>query len=168
MFIHQSDCRRYGKLSKELENSFTKENDDYPYNLVSACHLINEYKCWQPKTTAPGSSGVAFSQKGKPKNDKDKNKDDSWQKKATCHHCGEIGHIRRKCPTLQDDADKDTNSDKINSQPKSLKEKKTSEKKKKKVSFPQQHKETDNDKSEPKNQFLSFGFCKTSNAPIKL
>jgi hypothetical protein len=36
MFIHQSDRRRYGKLSEELENSSTKGNDDYPDNLVSA------------------------------------------------------------------------------------------------------------------------------------
>ena len=42
MFIYQSDRRRYGKLSEELENSFTKGNDDYPDNLVSAYHLINE------------------------------------------------------------------------------------------------------------------------------
>lgn len=48
MFIHQSDRRWYNKLSKKLESSFSKGNDDYPNNLVSAYHLINEYKCWQP------------------------------------------------------------------------------------------------------------------------
>jgi hypothetical protein len=95
--IHQRDRCRYGKLSEELENSFTKGNDDYPDNLVSAYHLINEYKCWQPKTTTPDSSGVAFAQKGKGKADC-KDKDNSWQKKTTCHHCGKIGHIRPNCP----------------------------------------------------------------------
>ena len=29
MFITQSDRHRYGKLSEELDNSFTKGNDDY-------------------------------------------------------------------------------------------------------------------------------------------
>jgi hypothetical protein len=60
MFIRQSDRRRYGKLSEDLENSFTKGNDDYPDNLVSAYHLINEYKCWNPIRTAPEASSVAF------------------------------------------------------------------------------------------------------------
>ena len=79
MFIHQSDRRRYGKLSEDLENSFTKGNDDYPNNLVSAYHLINEYKCYQPKSAAPESSGVAFAQKtgNKGKDNSSKNSDDS-------------------------------------------------------------------------------------------
>jgi hypothetical protein len=78
MFIHQSDCRQYGKLSEDLENSFTKGKDDYPENLVSAYHFINEFKCWQPKNTVPDSSGVAFTSKGKAKGKGDsKDKDDS-------------------------------------------------------------------------------------------
>jgi hypothetical protein len=97
MFIHQSDRRWYGKLSEELENSFTKGNDNYPNNLVSTYHLINEYKCWQPKSATPDSFGVAFAPKGNGKVDQ-KNNDGSWQKKATCHHCGKIGHIRPNCP----------------------------------------------------------------------
>jgi hypothetical protein len=104
MFIYQSDRRLYGKLSEDLENSFIKGNADYPDNLVSAYHLINEYKCWQPKSAAPDSSGVAFAQKNsKGKDDQSKNKEDSWQKKATCHHCGELGHIRPNRPALKDD-----------------------------------------------------------------
>ena len=42
MFVHQSDKRRYGKLMEDLENSYTKGNDDYPQDLVSTYHLINE------------------------------------------------------------------------------------------------------------------------------
>ena len=102
IFIHQSDRRRYGKLSENLENSFTtKANDDYPNNLVSAYHLINEYNCYSPKSPAPDSAAVAFAQKaGKGKGNSGKNKDDSWQAKATCHHCGEIGHIHPICTPL--------------------------------------------------------------------
>ena len=44
MFLHQSDRRRYGKLLHELENDFTKGNDDYPDTLVKAYHLLSEYK----------------------------------------------------------------------------------------------------------------------------
>jgi hypothetical protein len=131
MFIHQSGRRPCGKLSEELENSFTKGNGDYPINLVSAYHLINEYKCWQLKSAAPDSSGAAFAQKGKGKVDQ-KNNDDSWQKKATCHHRGKIGHIRPKCPTLKDDEDKETGDDKSDTTPKSSKDTKNAKKKKKK------------------------------------
>jgi capsular polysaccharide biosynthesis protein len=63
MFVDQSDRRRFGKLSEELENSFTKGNDDYPDNLVSAYHLINEHEHCTPRSAAPDSSGVAFAQK---------------------------------------------------------------------------------------------------------
>jgi hypothetical protein len=164
MFIHQSDRRRCGKLSEDLENSFTKGNDDYPSNLFSAYHLINEYKCWQPKSAAPDSSGVAFSQKGKGK--VDSNKDDSWQKKATCHHCGEIGHIRPNCPTLKDDGDKETDDNTSDTTPKSSKDNKNVKKKKKKTSFAQPITESENE-SETENQFLNFGFCNIS-APMNL
>jgi hypothetical protein len=44
MFLHQSDRRhRYGKLLEELENDFTKGNDDYPETLVN--HLIRQPIC---------------------------------------------------------------------------------------------------------------------------
>jgi hypothetical protein len=53
---------------------------------------------------APESSGIAFAQNtGKGKDKSSKNKDNSWQTKATCHHCDEIGHIRLDFPVLEDD-----------------------------------------------------------------
>jgi hypothetical protein len=135
MFIHQSDRHQYGKLSEEFETSFTKGNDDYPDNLVSDYHLINEYKYWRPKSAAPDSSGVAFAQKGKGKVDQSNN-DNSWQKKATrLHCCGEIGHIRPNCPTLKDDENKETDNNKSNTTPKSSKDTNNVEKKKEKNLF---------------------------------
>ena len=171
MFIHQSDRRRYGKLSEDLENSFTKGNDDYPNNLVSAYHLINEYKCYTPKSQAPDSTGVAFAQKAsKGKDNSSKNKDDSWQAKATCHHCGEIGHIRPNCPALKEDEDKEDTADKSESPSKSSKDTKSADKKKKKTSFAQKNTvysaETD-DEGETENQFVNFGFVNPS-SPINL
>jgi hypothetical protein len=68
MFLHQSDRRQYGKLLEELENDFTKGNDDsYPDTLVKAYHLLSEYKHYQPKKFVPtdSSSSVAFVQKTK-------------------------------------------------------------------------------------------------------
>jgi hypothetical protein len=164
VFIHQSDRRRFGKLSEELENSFTKGNDDYPDNLVSACHLINEHKHHTPRSAMPDSSGVAFAQKSEKGNDNhNKNKDDSWQEKATCHHCGKFGHIRPNCPALKDAEDEEPDVDKSDA---ASKDKKT-EKKKKRTSFAQQAAETDN-QSEPESQFTNFGFCATTSTPVNL
>ena len=83
MFIHQSDRRRYGKLSEELENAFTKGNDDYPDNLVSTYHLLNEYKNWSPRSLVPEVHGIAFAQKGKKKKSSS-SEDKEWQKDAIC------------------------------------------------------------------------------------
>ena len=172
MFIHQSDRRRCGKLSEDLENSFTKGNDDYPENLVSAYHLINEYKCWQPKSAAPDSSGVAFAQKNSKGKDEQKNKYDSWQKKATCHHCGKLGHIRPNCPALKDDDDKDVSaepSDPTKNNPKNTsKEKKSSLKKKTAFAQNAAPSESENDGESDSNQFVTFGFCNTSPSPMNL
>jgi hypothetical protein len=169
MFIHQSDRRRYGKLSEELENSFTKGNDDYPDNLVSAYHLINEYKCWKPTSSTPESSGVAFAQKGKGKQDKSK---DEWQKKATCHNCGEIGHIRPNCPKLQENED-NNNDDKDSSSTKPKENSTASDNKpKKKTSFAQCRtttaSDTDTEGDNEQTSFVNFGFCTTSSKKTDL
>ena len=100
MFIAQSDHHRYGKLSKELKNDFTKGNNDYPTNLVSAFHLINEFKQWQPPMTTPASSRVAFA-------GCTCQSDDDWKKSAICHNCRKKGHIHPDCPKLAADNDSD-------------------------------------------------------------
>ena len=175
MFLRQSDRRCYGKLSEELENAFTKGNDDYPDNLVSAYHLINEYKCWQPIGAAPEASGVAFAQKHKGKGNKGKSNDDSWEKKAKCHHCGEVGHIRPNCPTIQDDEDNNTSdTEKTDSNIRKSKATNKTEKKKSektKTSLAQDANTTDAEESEPENQFFqydSFGFCSVASPDLKL
>jgi hypothetical protein len=110
---------------------------------------------------------VAFAQRGKRKVDSN-NKDDSWQKKATCHHCGETGHIRPNCPILKDNDDKEADGDKSNTTPKSSKDNKDVEKKKKNTSFAQPIAESENE-SKTENQFLKFGFCTTTiSAPMNL
>ena len=157
MFLHQSDRRRYGKLLEELENDFTKGNDDYPQTLVKAYHLLCEYKHYTPKfVPTDSSSSVAFVQKTKSMSrTSEKVKDDSWILKATCHECGEIGHIRPQCPLILDGDDSKTEGP---SKSKS-KEKKPAEKKSKKTTFAQtETTETDNE-DESSNQFASYGFA---------
>jgi hypothetical protein len=138
---------------EELENSFTKGNDDYPDNLVSAYHLINEYKNWQPRSAIPEPTGVAFTQKGAGKNNKDKN--DDWKKEAVCHECGEKGHIRPNCPKRKEESDDDTPA------PKKSALKKKADKKKPQVSFATGAASKD-DEDETESQFYNFGFCTTS------
>ena len=94
-FVINSDLRRYGRLIEELENDYTKGNDNYPRNMVKAYQLLNEYNQWNPRETLPESSGVAFLQQGS--NKKFAQRTSEWKKKATCHNCGQKGHIRPEC-----------------------------------------------------------------------
>ena len=41
-FIINSELKRYGRLIEELENKYTKGNDNYPRNMVKAYQLLNE------------------------------------------------------------------------------------------------------------------------------
>ena len=63
-FVINSGFWRYGRLIKEIENDYTKDNDNYSRNMVKANQLLNEYKQWKQRATLPESSGVAFSQQG--------------------------------------------------------------------------------------------------------
>ena len=104
-FIIASDPKCYCRLVKELENDYTKGNNDYPTNMVNAYQLINEYKSWAPRTSLPEVSGVAFSQQGNSKADQ---RTAEWKKKAVCHNCGKRVHIKPDCtePIIDND---DTN-----------------------------------------------------------
>ena len=117
-FVINSDLRQYGRLIEGLENDYTKGNDNYPRNMVKAYQLLNEYKQWNPSATLHESSGVAFSQQGN--DNKSAHRTTEWKKKATCHNCGQKGHIRPECPepkTENDDNKKedDNNPDKKSS-----------------------------------------------------
>ena len=63
-FVINSDLRKYVRLIEELENDYTKVNDNYPRNMVKAYQLLNEYKQWNPRATIHESSVVAFLQQG--------------------------------------------------------------------------------------------------------
>ena len=94
-FVINSDLRRYVHLIEELENDYTKGNGNYPHNTVKAYQFLNEYSQWNPRATLPESSGVAFVQQGN--NNKSAQRTTKWKKKATCHNCGQKGHISPEC-----------------------------------------------------------------------
>ena len=105
VFVLASDPKRYGRLAEELENDYTKGNNNYPTNMVKAYQLINEYKSWTPITLLPEVSGVVFSQQGK---SKAAQRTAEWKNKAVCHNCGKKEHIKPDCtePIIDND---DTN-----------------------------------------------------------
>ena len=39
--VINSDLKRYGPLIEELENEYTKGNDNYPLNMVKSYQLLN-------------------------------------------------------------------------------------------------------------------------------
>ena len=41
-FVISYELRRYGRLIEELENNYTKGNDNYPRNMVKAYQFLNE------------------------------------------------------------------------------------------------------------------------------
>ena len=63
-FVINSDLKQYGRLIEELENDYTKGNDNYPRNMVKAYQLLNEYRQCNPRASLPESSGVSFLQQG--------------------------------------------------------------------------------------------------------
>ena len=77
--------------------------------MVKAYQLLNDYKQWNPRATLPESSGVSFSQQGN--NNKSAQRTTEWKKKATCHNCGQKGHIRPECPEPMTENDDDRKED---------------------------------------------------------
>ena len=71
--------------------------------------MLNEYKQWNPRATLHESSGVAFLQQGN--NNKYAQQTTEWKKKATCHNCGQKGHIRPECPEPMTEDDNDKKED---------------------------------------------------------
>jgi hypothetical protein len=108
MFIQQCDRRRFGKLVEELENDYTKGNDNYPQDLVSAYRLLSEYKNWQRYQNVPEATSVAFVNK------QSTDGFEEWAKKQTCHLCGKKGHVKPQCPDVnknKEDSDEDVQDD---------------------------------------------------------
>ena len=96
MFVIASDPKRYGRLVEELENDYTKGNNNYPTNMVKSCQLINEYKSWTPRTSLPEVSGQS-------------SRKNRWmEKESSLPQLQKKGHIKTDCtePIMDND---DTN-----------------------------------------------------------
>ena len=55
-------CRkRYGKLLTELQNDYTKGNNNYPENIIKSYNLLGQYKRDQtPAVKHRGDEGIRF------------------------------------------------------------------------------------------------------------
>ena len=112
LLIHQSDCRQKRQiLCRTWEFLHQRTCDDYPNNLASEYHLINEYKSARQWNLHHPILLVWL----------------DW---------GEIGHICPNCPVLKDDDNKERDVERADSPPKSTKESKSNNKKNE-TSFPQ-------------------------------
>ena len=65
-------------------------------------HILNQYKQWGLRTTAPPSDGVAFYQNITKISNSHFNNND-WQKIATWNECVKKGHIGPFLPNTKDD-----------------------------------------------------------------
>ena len=157
IFLAQCNKRQYGKLLEELENGYTRGQDGYPSDMVTAFKMINEYKCWQP-TKPTEVSGTAFTTRGRKSKPVRDSSDTDWHKDAICHECGKKGHIQPNCPDLDDD-----DNDNINSKP-NQKQNKGKKDKGKNVTFAQDT----NDSPDQDDGSGGFGFCNTTEPQLDL
>ena len=44
VFLQQSDWLKYSKFNEDLENDYTKGNDNYPREVTKTYQLFNDYK----------------------------------------------------------------------------------------------------------------------------
>ena len=74
--------------------------------MLTDCEIPKNVK----KSENNNSSSVTFAQNGRKNRNNNNTEDNSWQKEATCHNCGEKGHIRPHCPKNQNNTTNTTNT----------------------------------------------------------
>jgi hypothetical protein len=111
-FLKRADQQRYGGLWNELENNFTRGQDQYPADLTSAYNMLLNYKATstpqhtrrarqREETTTDDLSGVSFLQQGAPV----PGANGQLHATITCYRCQGRGHYADQCPTPDDNTD---------------------------------------------------------------
>lgn len=109
MFLRQACTARYGEITRELQNDFLKDKDNYPSNVTAAYNMLaNWNRGSSTGDSAPPLDGLAYTMASEHDEDVEialaqgearKGKDYS---KIVCNHCKKKGHMWRRCPKLQE------------------------------------------------------------------
>ena len=103
----QNAGSKHDNLQRDLQNDFTKGNDQYPVNRAQSLMFLH----WYRKTATPvaASEGTAFTQRSRGKKDTKGKKefDKELYKDRKCFLCGKKGHPKSHCPNKSKKEDKD-------------------------------------------------------------
>jgi hypothetical protein len=98
-FLKRADRRQYGCLWSDLENNFTRGQDQYPEDLTSAYNMLLNYKAPQQERRAQPRddeevSELTFLQSGAPI----LGTDGALHEQIRCYNCQGFGHYASVCP----------------------------------------------------------------------
>jgi hypothetical protein len=101
----RADRNRYGKLIEEVENSYLKENNDYPRTPTEAYNLLVNHKNYNSGernlSQTEGLDQVAFVMEGI------RIKSDGNFPHIKCFKCNKYGHYKSNCPEKEGDEERE-------------------------------------------------------------
>ena len=104
-FLKRANRKYYGSLQSDLENQYSRGNDQYPTDLTASCNLLVNYRqtSYTPKVYRHGDKdiiGMAFLQNGKSATPGTNGK---VHPGITCYTCSALEHYASQYPNKQND-----------------------------------------------------------------
>jgi hypothetical protein len=100
--LSATDFTRYSRLLEDLNNDYTKGNDNYPRNITEAYNLIINYR--QARTAARvyhDAEGVAFTNVEEENNEREERPPPKDRSNIRCFNCQNKSHFANKCPLVK-------------------------------------------------------------------